>query len=284
MLRDLWSGLAQGSSSCQYAEWVIARVAGQRSSRRCRLVLGGVLQHGLGEAGQLGGSQGVAASVKERVAVLLLRGLACSEGSRSSDLGHAQRVNCWVTAGVEQVVEACGGLVDQWGHAVGVLWVTFEVGVRWGGTRGGTVAISCPQVILQTFHIFRVADPQQLSLLLSTQEGLQDGGIVVKASVALQGQRQHGGEDRGWHLGWSWSRSWFRLWGSSLGDERKDAVGVEVRVAQPDSSRLDGSGHHHCSLWLTGGLSDALWIIRISTSLVDFTEVLEVVVEGRALF
>lgn len=279
MLGDLWRRLAQRSSSCQYAVRVIARVAGQRSSGRCGRITGGVLQHGFGEARQLGGSQRVAASVKQRVARLLFGGLSCCEGS--GGVAHAQRIHCWVAARVEQVVEACGGLVDQSGHAVRVLGVTLEGGVGGGGASSGAVAVRRSQVILQTLDIFRVADSQQLSLLLMTEEGLQDGGVVVEASGALHGQRQHGGEDRGGYLGGSWS--WLRLRGGGLGAERVEAVGVEVRVAHPDGSRLDGGGHHHRGLRLAGGLGDALWVVGIGARLVDFAEMIEVVVEGRAL-
>lgn len=150
-----------------------------------------------------------------------------------------------------------------------------------GGTKGRAVAISCPQVILQTFHIFRVADLQQLSPLLGAEEGLQNRCVGVKSSGALQGSGQHRGEDRSWHLGWSWSR--LRLWGCSPGHEGEELVGVDVGIAQHDSSRLNVHRHHHCSLWLAGGLWNTLWIIRISTGLVDFTEVLEIVIEGGPL-
>jgi len=235
--------------------------------------LGRVLQRGLREARQLGGGQRVAATVKERVAVLLLRGHLC----RSSDVGHTQGVDCRVTAGVEAVVEAGGGSVDQGGHAVRVLGVAFEGGVGWGRASGWAVAVSCSQVILQTLHIFRVADPQQLRPLACAQERLEDGGVVVEASRALHRHGRHGGEDGRLHLGWSW------LWVSGVGDEGEEAVGVEVRVAHLDGSGLDGGGHHQRSLWLAGGLGNALWILRVGTRLVDRTEVLEVVVESRAL-
>lgn len=214
---------------------------------------------------------------------MLFRGLSCGKGSRSRDI-HTKRIHCWVTLWVQQVIEASGGLVDQCGHTVWILRVATEAGIGWSRATGWAVAISSPQVILQTFHVLRVANPQQLSLLLRAQEGFQDRGIVVEASGGFQGLRQNGGEDGCWHLGWngSWLRLW--LWGSSLGNEREETVGVEVRVAHPNSSGFDGGGHHHRCLWLACGLSDALWIVRISTGFVDFTEVFQVVVEVGAFF
>lgn len=269
---------AQGSGGRQYAERVGARVAGQWGGwGRRRLVAEWVLQHGLGEAGQLGGGQWVTPGIEERVALLLFGLLICSEGGSGGHVAHAQRINSWVTAGVHQVVEAGGGLLDQQGQAVRVLGVALEGGV--GGDRAGgrAVAVRRPQVILQTLHVFGVADPQQLCLLLGAQEGLQDGGVVVEAGGALQRHGQEGGEDGSRHLGWSLSLR------SLGGHEGEEAVGVEVRVAQPDWSRLELCGHHHCSLGFAGGLGDALWVVGVGAGLVDFTEVLEVVVEGGTL-
>jgi len=243
----------------------------------CRLILGRILQDGLGEARQPGGRQGVAAGIKERIAVLFFRCLSCSQVSRSSDIGHAQRVHCWVTAGVQQVVVASGGFMDQRGLAVGVLRVTFKGRIGWSWTQGGAVAICCPQVVLQALHIFRVADSQQLSPLLCSQKGLQDRSVVVVTSGVFKGHGQHRGEDGSWHLGWSW------LGGSSFGKDGVEAVGVNVGVAHADGSRLDGGRHHHCGLRLACGLSDAFWIIRISTGLIDLTKVIEVVVECGSL-
>lgn len=279
VLWELWSGPAQGQSCCQYAVWVLPRVAGQRNRGGCRLILGGVLQHRLGEPRELGGSQRIAASIKQGVALLLSWSFLCSNGSGGVD--HTQRINFRVALGVRQVVKSSGGFVDQRWHAVWVFGVTFEGSVGRRGAGGGPVAERGPQVILQTFDIFRVADSQQLVPLLRTQEGFQDGAVVVVASMALHWEGQNGGEDRGRYFGWS--RSWFRLRGSGLGAEREEAVWVEVRVAQPHGGRFDGCRHHHRCLWLAGGLRDALWIVGISTGLVDFTQVIQVVVEGWAL-
>lgn len=243
-------------------------------------MLGGILQDGLGEPGEPGGGQGIAASVEQGVALLLFWSFL--RGNGSSDVDHAQRIHFWVTRGVHQVVISSGGFVDQCRHAVWVFGVTFEGSVGWGGAKGRAIAKSGPQVILQTFNIFRAADSQQLVLLLGAQERFQDRGIVVEARVTIHRQGQHGGEDRGRYFGRS--RSWFRLGGSGVGGEGEEAVRVEVRVAQPNGGRFDGGGHHHRCLWLAGGLGDALWIVRFSTGLVDFTEVTQVVVEGWALF
>lgn len=79
----------------------------------------------------------VAARIKQRVAMLLFRGFLSSKGSTSSDVGQTQRISCWVTVGVQQMVEAGGGLLDQDQHAVGVLGVTFECSMGWAGPKAG---------------------------------------------------------------------------------------------------------------------------------------------------
>lgn len=279
---ELWSGLSQGKSCCQYAVWVVWRVAGQRTSNRCRLIIGRVLQDRLGMPIELGGSQRIAASVKQGVALLLFWSFLRS--NRSSDVDHTQRIHFWVASGVHQVVKSSGGFMDQCWHAVGVFGVTFEGSVGWGGAGSRAIAKSGPQVILQTFNIFRVTDSEQLVLLLRAQEGFQDRGVVVEASMTLHRHGQHWGEYRGRYFSRSFSRSSFRLRDSGMGGKREEAMWVEVRVAQPNGGRFDGGGHHHCCLWLAGGLWDALWIVRISTGFVDFTKVTQVVVEGWALF
>lgn len=72
----------------------------------------------------------------------------------------------WITVGVLQV-ETRGGFLHQFRFAAGVLFgVTAQVGVGRQGSSRGCIPIGCSQVVLQTLHVIRGADTQQLGLLL----------------------------------------------------------------------------------------------------------------------